>query len=203
MKLHEKRFSAITSIAFLLCFCLSFSLEASGRYADNSVLSKGHWVKIQIEKDGIYKLTYSELKNMGFDDPSKVAVYGYGGWPLEEDFTKPYVDDLPAVPVLKEDGYLLFYGRGTTKWKQATTNNDNEAFNHFIHINNPYSLYGYYFLTDGAEAKVPVQIKSSDKSASRRIQTFDDHLLHEKDLTSVNLSGRRLFEKLSQHSQTL
>lgn len=202
MKLHEKRFSAITSIAFLLCFFLSFSLEASGRYADNSVLSKGHWVKIQIEKDGIYKLTYSELKNMGFDDPSKVAVYGYGGWPLEEDFTKPYVDDLPAVPVLKEDGYLLFYGRGTTKWKQATTNNDNEAFNHFIHINNPYSLYGYYFLTDGAEAKVPVQIKSSDKFASRRIQTFDDHLLHEKDLTSVNLSGRRLFEKLSQYSQT-
>ena len=117
MKKQKKRFSAITSIAFLLCFCLSFSLEASGRYTDNSVLSKGHWVKIQIEKNGIYKLTYSELKNMGFDDPSKVAVYGYGGWPLEEDFTKPYVDDLPAVPVLRKDNYILFYGRGTTKWE--------------------------------------------------------------------------------------
>lgn len=196
MKLHEKRLSAIICIAFLLCFCLSFSLEASGRYADNSVLSKGHWVKVQIEKDGIYKLTYSELKNMGFDDPSKVAVYGYGGWPLEEDFTKPYVDDLPAVPVLKKDEYILFYGRGTTKWEYS-----GGKLNHFVHTNNPYSLYGYYFLTDGAESKIPEQIKSSDKSTSQRIETFDDHLLYEKDWVSINLSGRQLFEKLSKTGQ--
>ena len=169
MKLHEKRFSAITSIAFLLCFCLSFSLEASGRYTDNSVLSKGHWVKIQIEKDGIYKLTYSELKNMGFDDPSKVAVYGYGGWPLEEDFTKPYVDDLPAVPVLRKDNYILFYGRGTTKWeyKEVSYRKDSKR-NKFVHTNNPYSLYGYYFLTTSSEVKemdiVPSETKEDRKS---------------------------------------
>ena len=152
-------------------------------------------MKIQIEQDGIYKLTYSELKKMGFDDPSKVSVYGYGGWPLEEDFTKPYVDDLPAVPVLRKDDYILFYGRGTTKW-EAQIRNEN-----FTHTNNPYSVYGYYFLTDGAEVKVPEQIKY-DKTTSERIETFDDYLLHEKELVSINLSGRRLFEKLSQSTQT-
>ena len=47
---------------------------------------------------------------------------------------------------------LLFYGRGTTKW-EAQIRNEN-----FTHTNNPYSVYGYYFLTDGAEVKVPEQI---------------------------------------------
>lgn len=195
MELHETRSFLISGIAVLLCLCFSLSVKAGERYTDNSVLSKGNWVKIQIEQDGIYKLTSSELKKMGFDDPSKVAVYGYGGWPLEEDFTKPYVDDLPAVPVLRKDDYILFYGRGTTKW-EAQIRNEN-----FTHTNNPYSVYGYYFLTDGAEVKVPEQIKY-DKTTSERIETFDDYLLHEKELVSINLSGRRLFEKLSQSAQT-
>jgi len=195
MELHETRSFLISGIAVLLCLCFSLSVKAGERYTDNSVLSKGNWVKIQIEQDGIYKLTYSELKKMGFDDPSKVAVYGYGGWPLEEDFTKPYVDDLPAVPVLRKDDYILFYGRGTTKW-EAQIRNEN-----FTHTNNPYSVYGYYFLTDGAEVKVPEQIKY-DRTTSERIETFDDYLLHEKELVSINLSGRRLFEKLSQSTQT-
>lgn len=194
MELHETRSFLISGIATLLCLCFSLSVKAGERYTDNSVLSKGNWVKIQIEQDGIYKLTSSELKKMGFDDPSKVAVYGYGGWPLEEDFTKPYVDDLPAVPVLRKDDYIL-YGRGTTKW-EAQIRNEN-----FTHTNNPYSVYGYYFLTDGAEVKVPEQIKY-DKTTSERIETFDDYLLHEKELVSINLSGRRLFEKLSQSAQT-
>lgn len=195
MELHETKSLLVCGIAALLCLCFSLSVKAGERYTDNSVLSKGNWVKIQIEQDGIYKLTYSELKKMGFDDPSKVAVYGYGGWRLEEDFTKPYVDDLPAVPVLRKDDYILFYGRGTTKW-EAQIRNEN-----FTHTNNPYSVYGYYFLTDGAEAKVPEQIKY-DRTASERIETFDDYLLHEKELVSINLSGRRLFEKLSQSAQT-
>lgn len=195
MELHETRSFLISGIATLLCLCFSLSVKAGERYTDNSVLSKGNWVKIQIEQDGIYKLTYSELKKIGFDDPSKVAVYGYGGWPLEEDFTKPYVDDLPAVPVLRKDDYILFYGRGTTKW-EAQIRNEN-----FTHTNNPYSVYGYYFLTDGAEVKVPEQIKY-DRTTSERIETFDDYLLHEKELVSINLSGRRLFEKLSQSTQT-
>ena len=116
-------------------------------------------MKIQIEQDGIYKLTYSELKKMGFDDPSKVAVYGYGGWPLEEDFTKPYVDDLPAVPVLRKDDYILFYGRGTTKWDSQLRNAN------CTHTSNPSAVYGYYCLTGGGGVSGPAKIKY-DRPAS-------------------------------------
>lgn len=196
MILHKRRLSAKSCFVFLFCFCLSLSLGAQERYAKNSVLSNGHWVKIAIEKNGIYKLTNSELKKMGFDDPSKVAVYGYGGWPLEEDFSKPYVDDLPAVPVLRKDDYLLFYGRGTTKWeyKAMRYNNQEDPLKTFVHTNNPYSEQGYYFLTDGANPANPEVVKELLKSTSLRITIFDDHLLHEKDLASINKSGRKLYE---------
>lgn len=180
----------------LFCFCLSFSLPAKERYTQNSVLSSGSWVKIAIDKDGIYKLTDAELKNMGFSDPSKVAVFGYGGWPLDEDFSKPHIDDLPAVPVLRKDGYLLFYGRGTRKWeyKKMVYNNQEKSLETFIHTNNPYSEYGYYFLTDEVNPTKPEVIRGLLKSSGLRITTFDDYLLHEKDLSSINNSGRKLYE---------
>ena len=45
-------------------------------------------MKIRVDKTGIYKLSYADLKNMGFSAPSKVSVHGYGGWPLDEDFRR-------------------------------------------------------------------------------------------------------------------
>ncbi len=44
-----------------------------------SVLSSGKWYKIKILHDGIYKLTYEDIKTMGFSDPSAVRVFGNGG----------------------------------------------------------------------------------------------------------------------------
>ena len=138
-------------IKFLLA--LSFVLGShklwavNSKYASNSVLATGTWKKVRIEKNGVYKITYAELLKMGFNDPMKVSVLGYGGWPLDEDFTKPYIDDLPVIPVWHGDGYLLFYGKGCRKWEYS-------AFEkRFVHTNNPYSEYGCYFLTDD----IPVQ----------------------------------------------
>ena len=70
-----------TFYILLFVFCLLASTWAdSSRYASRSVLNTGKWVKIRVQEDGVYKLTASELKKMGFSDLSKVAIYGYGGW---------------------------------------------------------------------------------------------------------------------------
>ena len=82
----------------LFVFCLLVSAWAEGsQYASNSVLSSGKWVKVRVAEDGIYKLTTTDLAKMGFSNLENVAVYGYGGWPLDEDFSTPYIDDLPEV----------------------------------------------------------------------------------------------------------
>lgn len=84
----------------------------SSRYASESVLNSGKWVKIQVAEDGIYKLTAADLKKMGFSNLDKVAVYGYGGWPLDEDFSTTYIDDVPEVAVWRVRIICCFMGKG-------------------------------------------------------------------------------------------
>lgn len=179
-----------------LCFnslCLH-SQNNSDRYSSNSVLSSGNWKKIKVEKDGIYKIPYSELKKMGFDDPLKVSVHGYGGNALSEDFTHPYIDDLPAVNVYRANDCLFFYAKGKTEWKY------NSYTRGFEHINNPYSDYGCYFISDLGLSK-DMGVEPTLEGTALQITTFDDYVLHEKDLVSINKSGRDLFgEKLSSGS---
>ena len=47
--------------------------------ASNSQLSSGRWVKLRVADNGIHMLTHARLKALGFSDPGKVRLYGYGG----------------------------------------------------------------------------------------------------------------------------
>lgn len=167
-------------------FSSLFAVAANSQYSSKSLLSEGRWVKIRVGKTGVFKLTYADLKGMGFDDPSKVSIHGYGGAPLDEDFSNDYIDDLPSTPVWRGSDYLLFYGRGPISWRY------DEASSTFVHTNNPYSLYGYYFVTDATPVSDVKELDSVD-GATVRLSTYDDYLLHEQDLVSVAKSGRELY----------
>lgn len=191
-----KRLSILLlSVFFILAFNLN-AVNDGSRYAPNSAMAEGKWVQIKTEQNAIYKLTYEDIKSMGFSDPSKVSLYGYGGWLLDENFEKPYVDDLPEVSVWMSNknsfgpgDYLLFYGRGTQRWDY------DEGINVYQHENNPYSLYGSYFIAENASG--PKQMREQEApaiSASEvTLTTFDDYFVHEKDETAVINSGRELF----------
>ena len=159
----------------------------SSRYASESVLNSGKWVKIQVAEDGIYKLTAADLKKMGFSNLDKVAVYGYGGWPLDEDFSTTYIDDVPEVAVWRGADYLLFYGKGPRKWEYSFSDKS------FIHTNNPYSNYGYYFVSEKETTGRTMEKAASAAGATLQVTTFDDYVLHEEELVSVNSSGRELY----------
>lgn len=159
----------------------------SSRYASESVLNSGKWVKIQVAEDGIYKLTAADLKKMGFSNLDKVAVYGYGGWPLDEDFSTTYIDDVPEVAVWRGADYLLFYGKGPRKWEYSSSDKS------FIHTNNPYSNYGYYFVTEKETTGRTMEKAASAAGATLQVTTFDDYVLHEEELVSVNSSGHELY----------
>ena len=159
----------------------------SSRYASESVLNSGKWVKIQVAEDGIYKLTAADLKKMGFSNLDKVAVYGYGGWPLDEDFSTTYIDDVPEVAVWRSADYLLFYGKGPRKWEYSSSDKS------FIHTNNPYSNYGYYFVSEKETTGRTMEKAASTAGATLQVTTFDDYVLHEEELVSVNSSGRELY----------
>jgi hypothetical protein len=159
--------------------------EAAER--DHSRLSSGKWVRIAIPKTGVYKIKHSELAGMGFSDPASVSVHGYGGWPLDEDFANPCIDDIPPTAVYRGSDYILFFGRGTTKWEYQPYSGT------FVHTNNPYSTTAYYFLTDANPAEEMKRAASSATAPIQTISTYDEYRLHEEELVSVNESGRELF----------
>ena len=161
----------------------------AGRYAEHSVLASGKWVKIRVADKGVYQLTKSRLAGLGFSDPSKVKVYGYGGEKLSETNIQDLTDDLKQVPTWrKDDGSLLFYAKGTVKWTRSGTRN-------FIHTQNPYSQYSYYFITDSGDDEPLSFVQETDYQAEVTITSaFYDYALYEKDGYSWMHSGRTFFE---------
>lgn len=156
-------------------------------YSENSVLATGKWVKIRVSKNGVYKITNSELSKMGFTDPSKVRLFGCGGHILPETNIASITDDLQEVPLWRHKDHLLFYANGTIKWTYKS--------NAFVHEQNCYSQYSYYFLnqTDGAE---PMAFPVNDTLPSTGITytTFPDYALYEKEEYSLCTFGRVLLD---------
>mgnify|MGYP003290331069 CR=1 FL=1 len=163
---------------------------ASGmeRYAPHSVLAEGRWVKIRVADNGIYMLRDYDLKQMGFSEPSKVRVYGYGGQQLSEGDPNRWTDDLCEVNVWRGDGRILFYAQGPVSWSM-------EADQTFTHSRNPYSDYGYYFLTEGEDSQsnaLPTAVHSI--AAEEPIETTPAYCLYEVDDYAWFHGGRKLVE---------
>jgi len=167
-------------------------------YTDNSVLSQGDWFKIRVDKGGVYKLTYSQLQEMGFDvsvPVSKIALYGNGGGTLPEINTDFRFDDLVENPIEIVGGadgtfdagdYILFYGDDPVKWKYSV------AKEKFYHLNNYYDDYSYYFITAITEGtgKRIVSISPPQGPATIEVNDFNDYQYYERDELNLAGSGR-------------
>lgn len=157
------------------------------RYAENSVLASGQWVKIRVSDTGVYQITNSELSKMGFSNPSKVRLYGYGGYILPEDVRKIEIDDLQEVPLWRENNYVLFFANGTIKWESSGDS--------YVHTQNHYSTHAYYFLTaSDAEPMEFPQENSLDEGGATTVTTFPDYALYEKEEANWLEGGRKLFD---------
>lgn len=189
---RDGKYQRINSFKLTLKKNLSRQSRANANlhsFALNSKMEKGKWVKIRVGESGVYKITNAELQKMGFSDPSKVKLHGYGGYLLPENFKENKEDDLPEIPLWREKDFVLFYANGTTKWNVANTGNG------FSHINNHYSSYGYYFLSDDGELPMIFPIKQSlPNDNASQITTFDDYTVYEKDYFNWTFSGRELYD---------
>ena len=81
------------------------------------------------------------------------------------------------------NGHRLFYGRGPVSWSSATAK---------IRTRNPYSNYGYYFLSD-IEGE-PLTVDSATFMNEEYVRDNDYHSLHEVDNYAWYEGGRNLVE---------
>ncbi|MCH5312557.1 MAG: type IX secretion system sortase PorU [Prevotella sp.] len=161
------------------------------RYADNSVLATGTWAKIRVPRTGIYELTNELVKRAGFTDISKVKIYGYGGNRQPETLTAQYLadtDDLKEVPTCNVNGKRVFFAYGPVYFNGVpnTENNDGER------VINPYSDYGYYFLTENSNEPLTIEQETLQNNAIA--SGFYNNVLYEIDDFAWFHGGRNLYD---------
>ena len=158
-------------------------------YRASSRLATGRWVKISVDRTGLYLITTARLREMGFNDASKVRIHGYGGRRISDVLTLAnYTDDLPPVPMEVTQRGIVFYGQGPDYWTTSR--------GRWVHSTNPFSLKGYYFLTedsDGTNAAAAIGTSGSPRKGEGYVDTFTDFMVHEQELTKLGETGHMFF----------
>ncbi len=186
----KKIVSIVTLLAILSTSPQLMALPTT-HFATSSKLATGHWVKIRVSETGVHEITSSQLSEMGFSDPSKVKIFGRGGNVLAEALTADQPDDIAQIPVLVHNGKIIFFANGATKINANTTSNAP----YFIGEINPYSKYGYYFLTDSDnyQPMTVEQISGSEEMATNRIEDCYDYVYYNNELFSFINSGKTFY----------
>jgi hypothetical protein len=161
--------------------------ETKKTYAANSVLNTGKWVKIKINKSGVYKLTFNELRGLGIENPEKVRIFGNGGKMLPINNNEKNPDDLIENSILVLNNAVYFYGEGPVEWKYDIPA---KFFRHQKHL---YSDYSWYFLSSDLQSSTNNKVEVSEQSGNpptHSITSFTDFAFHEKDNENLIKSGR-------------
>ena len=185
LKLNKVRLACAVIIA-IVCAGYAYAFSTS-HYVSQSKLAMGRWVKISIPESGVYEITYDEMRAMGFNDPTKVHVYGVGGNRINEKLNGSAVDDLKQVPILRTNNKICFYGNGPVSFsiKNTTTTP------HYVREFNPYSQVGCYLLTEEFLPDVVPSTKSTvNVTTYINSPTSLAYYYHESELMSVTVSGK-------------
>ena len=146
---------------------------------DNSVLSSGNWYKISLNTDGIYRLSYQDLENLGINisnlNPQDLRIYGHPGGLLPIDNNTERTIDLEELAiqvvgqydgVFNENDYILFYGQSPNLW----IIDEAGLFRHKQHY---YDNSSYYFIT-------------ADLGEGKRINSFQSLSYSDTTITSFD-----------------
>ncbi|MCH5224628.1 MAG: type IX secretion system sortase PorU [Muribaculaceae bacterium] len=178
-----KRLILIFSIVLAAAGTMIHAASAE-QYASSSALASGSWAKIEVTETGMQFISDATLRALGFNDPEKVNVYGYGGLMVPENLDSP--DDLPAVGSIRANGGIIFFGKGSIGWRLA----EEGLAQTYSHQSNPYSDNSYYFLSDVDGVRVKPELLQTGGGSGTAITTFTERLLHEQELSIPMTSGR-------------
>lgn len=171
--------------------------KSAGIRSTASLMASGKWYRIKVAENGIYKLTYARLQELGFADPSRVRLFGYGSGMLPVVPGQRTLDDMAEVPVFFNKGsdgvfgpgdYLLFYAEGPVK---RYYNESQSMFRHTVH---GFSNFAWYFISDVQGLRKEIEeYDPGQAGAVKSITTFPEHQWHENELVNLIRSGSQWF----------
>lgn len=178
----------------------SSNLPKNKSFTTNSVLETGNWYKIAVLNDGVFKLSYDFLKNLGMDvnniNPLDIKIYGNSGKMLPRLNSTPRPDDIQqnaiyvfgeADGIFNKDDYVLFYGQSPHNWLF------NILTGKFEHNNNQYSDTSFYFITasNTGQASKRISTQPSATAPNVNVNSFSDYTFHEVDAVNLIKSGSK------------
>jgi len=196
-----KRLFDILSIILLLTPVNLLSQKTADSYVTASVLSSGDWFRIAVTEDGIYRIDFSKLRQLGLADPSNPKIFGnnFGQLSYYNDDPKP--DDLIEIAIYTSTGsdgifnegdYLLFFGKGTHRWIF------NDAKKEYDFLRHNYSDTAFYFITSGSiPGKRVTTANEPSASATKNSSESDALYIHELERENLIKSGREWFQPIA------
>ncbi len=179
----------------------SFSISSKSEENTNSVLASGNWYKIAVQQDGIYKISYSNLSDLGINTSnlscSDIRIFGNGGGmlpKLNSDFRHDWLQenvikvvDNNSNGIFESGDYILFYGQSPDRW------NYNETDSRYHHQKNLFSRKTYYFITTDLEGGGKRIASTNTQNFDVSVTEFDDYAFHEQDLENFIKSGAQWY----------
>ncbi len=173
------------------------ALLVTPAHGQSSVMSSGIWAKFAVEKTGVYKITYDQLRKAGFDpsqiNPSNIQVYGLASGMLPQPNNTSRPQDLPQISILvsgESDGkfdkqdYILFFAQHPDKVEYDV---DKQIF---AYQKNLYSKKSFYFLTVGNSSGKRIETLENLGTGYPTITTYNDFVYYELEDINLLKSGR-------------
>ncbi len=163
-------------------------------FADNSVLRNGDWYRIEVEREGMHKITSSFLtETLDIDlagvNPRNIALFGQTvSGKLPETINEAAPDDLTELPIRVEgeaDGsfdnndYLLFFAHG------PDGRTYDGARDRFLYEKNIYATTNTYFLRVGGAPGRRVGNLPGSGQAAVSVDSYDALYYYEEDYYNV------------------
>ncbi len=144
-----------------------------------------NWVKITIDKEGIYSITASMLSSLGInissDKVNTIKIYGYGGDELSETVSNGLLADLPEQEIIvntNNDGSInniLFYASPASGFSLKS--------NDITHYINHYSNQNYYLLSwDGEPGRRAIETEPPIGDVVNAPDTYIHRIFSEEEL---------------------
>ena len=177
-----------------LLYILIILASATGAVAQVSALGAGHWWKMTVDTEGLYRLTTTEVPALQGVAIDSIGVYGNGAGMLSLVNSEVPTDGLQPLAidivdhngngVFDADDAVLFFGEGADRWFYSAGDQRWEFERH------AYATHNYYFLTTHA----PERHRITTAAAVPATETIISYtcLAHiDNDLVNMFYSGQK------------
>ena len=176
---------------FLLGLFLSMSALPLSYYTSQSRLATGRWVKIATSTEQMYQLSYDKLRELGFEHPERVQVFGYPTTDFNDiahTFSDKYTDDIaPIATCHTADGRIIFFGGADNN---VTASRCTGTVNNIVIRRSYYDTASHYFLTEVDEVMPVATYPQATVQAAYQVADYHVHVdLLEEELQSYNQGG--------------